>query len=74
MIDTRARPRLGELWLSRPPYLMIAHVLCVDEDARPPVVSYELLGDRGFPLERVEHAVLDGGWWKVFQPMIRRQG
>ena len=74
MIDTQSIPRPGERWLSCPPYLLIAHVLRVDEQADPPVVSYELQDDEGFLLESVEHALLDEGWWKNFQPMPRRSG
>jgi hypothetical protein len=74
MIDTQSIPRPGERWLSCPPYLLIAHVLRVDERVDPPVVSYELQDDDGSVLESVEHAVLDEGWWKSFQPMIRRSG
>lgn len=74
MIDTKSIPRPGERWLSCPPYLLIAHVLRVEVDARPPVVSYELQDDEGFSLEMVEHALLDEGWWRTFQPMARRVG
>jgi len=74
MIDTKSIPRPGERWLSRPPYLLIAHVLRIDERSAPPVVSYELQDGEGFLLESVEHAVLDEGWWKSFQPMVRRTG
>lgn len=74
MIDTKSIPRPGERWLSRPPFLLIAHVLLVDEHAEPPVVSYELQDDEGFLLEIVEHALLDEGWWKSFQPMVRHNG
>jgi hypothetical protein len=74
MIDTESIPRPGERWLSCPPYLLIAHVVRVDEEADPPMVSYELQDDEGFVLERVEHAVVDGGWWRAFQPLTRRWG
>jgi hypothetical protein len=74
MIDTKSIPRPGERWLGRPPYLLIAHVLRVDLQVEPPVVSYELHDDEGFLLESVEHALLDEGWWKAFQPMTRRHG
>jgi hypothetical protein len=74
MIDTKSIPRPGERWLSCPPYLLIAHVLRVDEHVKPAVVSYELQDEEGFLLESVEHAVLDDGWWKTFQPMTRRCG
>jgi hypothetical protein len=74
MIDTQTIPRPGERWLSCPPYLLIAHVVAVDERLDPPLVSYELQDDDGQLLECVEHALLDEGWWKTFQPMIRRGG
>lgn len=74
MIDTQSIPKPGERWLSRPPYLLIAHVLRVDEQADPPVVSYELQDDEGFLLESIEFALLDQGWWRTFQPMVRRTG
>jgi hypothetical protein len=74
MIDTKSIPRPGERWLSCPPYLLIAHVVGLERETEPPVVSYELQDDNGFMLESVEHAVLDEGWWKAFQPMTPRQG
>lgn len=74
MIDTRSIPQPGERWLSRPPYLLIAHVVAVRERAVPPLVSYELQDEEGYLLESVEHAVLDEGWWRTFQPMTRRCG
>jgi hypothetical protein len=74
MIDTKSIPMPGERWLSCPPYLLIAHVLTVDRHTDPPVVSYELQDHEGFLLESVEHALLDEGWWKTFQPMPHRQG
>jgi hypothetical protein len=74
MIDTKSIPRPGERWLSCPPYLLIAHVISVETAAGPPVVSYELQDEEGFVLESVEHALLDDGWWRTFQPMLRRIG
>jgi hypothetical protein len=68
-------PRSGELWLSRPPYLMIARVIDVEE--RSPGhgrVSYKLYDEDGSVLEHVSQASLDDGWWRTFQPLIRRQG
>jgi hypothetical protein len=76
MPQVRTRlPRPDELWLSRPPYLMIARVLDVEE-RRPGggVVSYELCDEGGSVLEQVHHASLDDGWWRTFQPLVRRQG
>jgi hypothetical protein len=74
MIDTQTTPRPGERWLSCPPYLLIAHVVAVEERVDPPLVSYELQDEEGQLVECVEHALLDEGWWKAFQPMIRRCG
>jgi hypothetical protein len=74
MIDTQTVPRPGERWLSCPPYLLIAHVVAVEERVEPPLVSYELQDEEGQLLECVEHALLDEGWWKTFQPMVRRCG
>lgn len=74
MINTKSVPRPGERWLSRPPFLLIAHILQVDDSAGPALVSYELQDEDGFLLESVEHAVLDEGWWRTFQPMVRRCG
>lgn len=74
MIDTKSIPRPGERWLSCPPYLLIAHVISVEETAGAPVVSYELQDEEGLLLESAEHALLDEGWWRTFQPMIRRSG
>jgi hypothetical protein len=68
-------PRPDELWLSRPPYLMIARIVDVDEDAPGGgVVSYELHDEDGSVLEQVGHASLDAGWWRTFQPLTPRQG
>ena len=74
MIDTQTIPRPGERWLSCPPYLLIAHVVAVEERVDPPLVSYELQDEEGQLLECVEHALLDEGWWKTFQPLLHRCG
>lgn len=74
MIDTKSIPRAGERWLSCPPYVLIAHIQRVDRAAEPPLVTYELQDDNGSSIESIEHAVLDEGWWKAFQPMRRRFG
>jgi hypothetical protein len=68
-------PAPDQLWLSRPPYLLVARVLAVEEgaDGRR-VVSYRLYDEEGFVLEQVEHAALDAGWWQAFQPLVRRYG
>lgn len=74
MLDTKSIPRAGERWLSCPPYMLIAHILQVERQVEPSLVSYELQDDDGALIEIVEHAVLDDGWWKAFQPMHRRFG
>ncbi|HWA55029.1 MAG TPA: hypothetical protein VG816_12750 [Solirubrobacterales bacterium] len=74
MIDTQSIPRSGERWFSCPPYTLIAHILRVDRSVEPPLVTYELQDDQGSLIERVEHAVVDAGWWQAFQPMLRRFG
>jgi hypothetical protein len=67
-------PRPDELWLSRPPYLMVARIVEVARGADGAVVSYELHDEDGEVLEQVRHASLDAGWWRTFQPLQRRQG
>jgi hypothetical protein len=74
MLDTKSIPRAGERWLSCPPYMLIAHILRVERRAELSLVSYELQDDDGALIETVEHAVLDEGWWRAFQPMHRRFG
>jgi hypothetical protein len=68
-------PKPGELWLSRPPYLMIARVVDVEERALGHgLVSYKLYDEGGSVLEHIDRAALDDGWWRAFQPLTRRQG
>lgn len=74
MLDTKSIPRVGERWLSCPPYTLIAHILEVEIVSGYPAVSYELQDDEGVAIESVKHAVLDEGWWKAFQPMHARFG
>jgi hypothetical protein len=81
MPELRTLPEPNELWLSRPPYLMIARIVDVEEPTgsvdRPgaaPLVSYVLYDEAGSVLEHVRHAVLDSGFWRNFQPLTRRQG
>jgi hypothetical protein len=74
MIDTKSIPKSGERWLSCPPYMLIAHVLGVEQVDGQPLVSYELQDDDGVVIERVDRAVLDDGWWRAFQPLRRYFG
>jgi len=69
MVDTKSIPKRGERWLSCPPYMLIAHVLGVEQVEGRPLVSYELQDDDGVVIERIDRAVLDDGWWRAFQPM-----
>lgn len=72
--NVKSIPKPGEVWLSCPPYLMMAQIVEVDVEQEPPVVSYELHDDDGSLLVEVEHAALDRGWWRTFQPLERRFG
>jgi hypothetical protein len=72
--NVKSLPKPGEVWLSCPPYLMIARVVEVDLEAEPPVVSYGLHDDDGSLLQAVEHATLDHGWWRTFQRLEPRFG
>ena len=74
MIDTKSIPQPGERWLGCPPFTLVAHIVRIDDGARPPLVSYKVLDEDGAVLEEVEHAVLDEGWWRAFQPMRMRWG
>jgi hypothetical protein len=72
--NVKSIPKPGEVWLSRPPYLMMARIVEVDAEQEPPVVSYELHDDDGSLLVEVEHAALDRGCRRAFQPLERRFG
>lgn len=72
--NVKSFPKAGEVWLSCPPYLMLARIVDVDLVAEPPVVSYELHDDDGALLQAVEHARLDQGWWRTFQRLEPRFG
>ena len=68
-------PQAGELWLSRPPYLMVARIIDVEEPGPGRgSVSYKLYDEAGSVLEHVDRASLDDGWWRAFQPLTPRQG
>lgn len=69
----KSLPKPGEVWLSCPPYLLMARIVEVNLAAEPPVVSYELHDD-GSLLQAVEHATLDHGWWRTFQRLEPRFG
>jgi hypothetical protein len=72
--NVKSLPKPGEVWLSRPPYLMMARIVAVDVEAEPAVVSYELHDDDGALLQAVEHARLDRGWWQTFKRLEARFG
>jgi hypothetical protein len=74
-LHTRPAPQPDELWLSRPPYLMIARIVEVEGGvAGDGVVSYVLYDEDGSVLEVVERAALDDGFWHAFQPLAPHQG
>jgi hypothetical protein len=54
---------------------MIARIVEVERiGSGQDFVSYELLDDDGYVIERVMQATLDEGWWRSFQPLTRRCG
>lgn len=67
-------PKPGEVWLSCPPFLMMARIVAVESEGAKPVVSYELHDDDGSLLQAVEHATLDSGWWRTFKRLEPRFG
>ncbi len=72
--NVKVIPIPGEVWLSCPPYLLMARIVAVNLESEPPVVSYELHDDDGSLLQAVEHATLDDGWWRAFQRLEPRFG
>jgi hypothetical protein len=72
--NVKTLPKVGEVWLSCPPYLMLARIVDVDSKTEPPVVSYELHDEDGSLLQAVEHATLDRGWWHTFKRLEPRFG
>jgi hypothetical protein len=60
--QARPLPKPAELWLSRPPFSLIARIVAVDEESTQPMVSYELHDEDGEVLDRVDNVVLDRGW------------
>ena len=78
MSDVRVRPapQPDELWLSRPPYQLIARVIAVGQaDGKGnAAVTYVLYDETGVPLEHVEGAPLDDSWYFAFQPLTKRYG
>lgn len=72
--NVKTLPQPGEVWLSCPPYLMLAHIVAVDAYSEQPVVSYELHDHDGSLLQAVEHAKLDRGWWRTFRRLEPRFG
>ena len=72
--NVKSLPKPDEVWLSCPPYLLLARIIDVNLVAEPPVVSYELHDDDGSVLQAVEHATLDRGWWCTYQRLEPRFG
>ncbi len=73
-IEAKPIPKRDELWLSRPPFSLIARVVDVDRARLPLAVSYELCDDDGSVLARISDIPLDETWWRAFQPLTPRFG
>ena len=71
--NVKTIPKPGEVWLSCPPYLMLARIVAVDTDSETPRVSYEPHAADG-SIWLVEHAALVRGWWRTFQRLEPRFG
>jgi hypothetical protein len=65
-------PSSGQLWLSRPPFCLIARVLSVDLIGGR--IEYELVDRGGAPLCEPVSMELDESWWRFFKPLTRRMG
>ena len=74
MRQSRTPPIAGQLWLSRPPFLLIAKVESVFEYSGRIFIEYELLDDDGTPLCGRVTEPLEDSWWASFQPLVRRFG
>jgi hypothetical protein len=68
------QPCAGQLWLSRPPFLLITRIDSVVERSGRAFVAYELLDDDGSTLCGTVIEPLDESWWANFQPLVRRFG
>ena len=67
-------PEADQLWISRPPFMLVAHVLSVKPGPAAATVEYELLDDDGSPLIGPVAIALDSSWWATFRLLVRRQG
>ena len=63
-----------QLWLSRPPYLLLARVTNVAQVGSGHEVEYDLLDIDGSTLVGAVREPLDSNWWADFQPLVRREG
>lgn len=68
------QPEPGQLWLSRPPFLLVTQVRNVVSQAGRARIEYELFDDDGAPLTGPVNELLDTSWWENFQPLVRRHG
>jgi len=75
-VRVRPAPQPDELWLSRPPYQLVARVVEVEAGDTSGVgaVTYVLYDEAGSVLEHVEAAPLDDSWYFAFQPLTKRYG
>ena len=68
-------PVPGELWLSRPPYSLMARVLTTRAEGNADTrIEYEILDDDGAVLAGPIRERLDDSWWRNFQPLEPRYG
>lgn len=74
MAKTHPTPAVDELFISRPPYLLIAQILSVEATVNPPQIVYDLLDEGGDSLCGPVREPLDATWWANFQPLVRHDG
>lgn len=76
MQETRGTtPEPDQLWLSRPPFVLLAQVRSVAPQRRgqPAMIDYALLDTDGSPLLEICEP-LDSSWWATFKRLIPRYG
>ena len=74
MPKTHPTPAVDDLFISRPPYLLIGQIVRVEATADPPQIVYDLLDESGDSLCGPVREPLGARWWANFQPLVRRDG
>jgi hypothetical protein len=72
--SARTMPWPGQLWLSRPPFLLLAQVLSVELQSAPARVEYQLFDEEGYPLTDPVTEPLGPRWWADYRPLTPRFG